>query len=277
MCMDATYTPKDSAAGGHRLDRFTRTSPSTPPLPTGVLADGTTMTEPQFAIVIPIHNEAGFVGPCLTQITSEVSLVARDYRIILVENGSTDDTFEEATAAASADERITVLRSPEPNYGLAMRYGMESVTSEDWIVVFDIDYFSGPFVAKVVDAADTADVVIASKRAPGSVDNRAFVRRLATRVFNQILRSAVGSKVSDTHGIKAFRRSTAAQLLPDVQLTQDLFDTEMVIRAERAGFRIVEVPIVVEELREARSSLIKRIPRTLRGIQRLRTTLRGER
>ena len=83
----------------------------------------------------------------------------------------------------------------------------------------------------------------------------------------------VGSRISDTHGIKAVRASTAHNLLPDVRLTKDLFDTELVLRAERAGYRIAEVPVVVEELRETRSSLLRRVPRTLRGLVTLRRNL----
>lgn len=229
---------------------------------------------PSFAIIIPIHNEAGFVGPALEQIVAQVDLVTPDYRIILVENGSIDGTATEANQLAAQDARVNVLQLPDPNYGLAIRHGMESVGDRDWLVTFDIDYFSGRFVRQMLANADTCDIVIASKRAPGSDDRRPFIRRLGTRVFNLTLRMAVGSKVSDTHGIKAFRRSMVVALLPDVQLSQDLFDTELVIRAERQGYRITEVPIVVEELRAARSSYVRRIPRTLKGLLRLRRTLR---
>jgi len=232
------------------------------------------MSEPSFAIVIPIHNEAGFLLPALGRLTDQVDLVSEDYRVILAENGSTDETAAEAAEAAEHDPRITVLKLPDPDYGLAMRRGLEHVQDSDWIVTFDIDYFSGPFIRQTLTMADTADIVIASKRAPGSDDRRPFVRRLGTQVFNYLLRRATGSKVSDTHGIKAFRRTAIEKLLPDVHLTEDLFDTELVVRAEREGYRITEVPIVVEELREARSSLIRRIPRTLRGIQRLRRALK---
>ena len=232
------------------------------------------MPQPSFAIIIPIHNEAGFVLPALHQIIEQVDQVSPDYRIILVENGSWDDTFAEASSAAVADERIMVMQLPDPNYGLAMRAGMESVDDREWLVTFDIDYFSGRFVDQMLAIAEDCDIVIASKRAPGSVDRRPLIRRMGTRVFNFVLRTAVGSKVSDTHGIKAFRRTMVVEMLPHVQLGQDLFDTELVVRAEKLGFRITEVPIVVEELREARSSFIRRIPRTLRGVRQLRRTLR---
>jgi len=58
--------------------------------------------------------------------------------------------------------------------------------------------------------------------------------------------------------------------------TQDLFDTELVIRAERRGARIAEVPATVEELREARSSFLGRVPRTLRGLWKIRRALSAE-
>ena len=78
-------------------------------------------------------------------------------------------------------------------------------------------------------------------------------------MFNLLLRSILDSRVSDTHGMKAFRHDLVSSLAPSVLSRQDLFDTELVIRAERAGYRIEEVPVVVEEMRVARSSLVKRV------------------
>ena len=232
------------------------------------------MTGPSFTIIIPVHNEAGFVVPALNRIRRQVDAVSTGYRIILVENGSTDGTHAEAVAQADADPRLEVISLPVADYGLAIRTGMESAGDRGWLVVFDIDYYSGLFVGRVIEMAETTDVVIGSKRAPGSQDHRPWIRRLATRVFNVLLRTVVGSGLSDTHGIKAIRASVAKELLPDVRLTEDLFDTELILRAERAGYRITEVPVVVEELREARSSLLRRVPRTLRGLALLRRSLR---
>lgn len=226
-----------------------------------------------YAIVIPIHNEADFLDGALAALIREVDEVTSSYRIVLSENGSSDDTLAKAKGAAMTDERISVLTMNTPDYGGSMRAGMGSVKNAEWIVTFDIDYFSGAFIRSVGEAAEGSDIVIASKRAPGSEDRRSVVRRLGTSVFNMLLRTLVGSKVSDTHGIKAFRATVVEDLVPSVVLRQDLFDTELVIRAERAGYRITEVPIVVEERRAARSSLLKRIPRTIRGIFVLRKTL----
>ena len=238
------------------------------------LTNRMSMAGPSFTIIIPVHNEAGFMGPALRRIGQQVDMVSTDYRVILVENGSTDGTYAEAVSLAMTDPRLEVIRLTVADYGLAVRTGMESAGDRGWLVLFDIDYYSGSFVARVIELADTADVVIGSKRAPGSQDHRPRIRRLATRVFNLLLRTIVGSGLSDTHGIKAVRASVARALIPDVRLTEDLFDTELILRAERAGYRITEVPMVVEELREARSSILRRVPRTLRGLATLRRGLR---
>lgn len=232
------------------------------------------MTGPPLTIIIPVHNEAGFVGPASAAMREQLDAVPASYRMILVENGSSDGTYDEAHTLAGADARLEVIRLPVADYGLAIRTGMEAAPARGWLVLFDIDYFSGPFVATVIERSVENDVIIGSKRVSGSLDHRPWIRRLATRVFNFILRRVVGSGLSDTHGMKAIRASVAKELLPDVRLTKDLFDTELVIRAERAGYRITEVPVVVEEMREARSSLLRRVPRTLRGLVRLRRSLR---
>ena len=237
------------------------------------LHDRHLMTTP-ITIIIPVHNEAGFVGPALTRICAEVEGVTSLYRIILVENGSTDRTFEEASEAAEANPRIEVIQTQEADYGQAIRTGMAASPQEGWMVLFDIDYYSGAFIRQVIGQTGQADAVIASKRAPGSRDDRPLIRRLATLVFNTALRKIVGSELSDTHGIKAIRSDLAHGLLPEVVSSKDLFDTELMLRAERAGRRIVEVPIEVREQRSARSSLLRRVPRTLKGLLTLRRILR---
>jgi hypothetical protein len=159
------------------------------------------------------------------------------------------------------------------DYGGAMHHGFTESTG-DWVVNFDIDYFSAEFLRKVLESEDF-DIVIGSKRDPGSEDRRPMIRRLATLVFNLLLRTILGSRVSDTHGMKAFRRGLVDDIAPLVVSRKDLYDTELVIRAERAGYKIIEVPVIVEELRTARSSLVKRVPRTIAGLFRIRKLLKS--
>jgi glycosyltransferase involved in cell wall biosynthesis len=228
---------------------------------------------PTFSIVIPVYNEAEFIPQAVPALIEQMESIGEPYRIIIVENGSTDST---ATVAqqVGAGHPVTVLSLDVADYGAAMRHGFLEADG-DWVVNFDIDYFSADFLKRVLDL-DDVDLVIASKRDPGSEDRRSLLRRLATWVFNLLLRSILDSKVSDTHGMKAFRGDLVSTVTPSVLSRQDLFDTELVVRAERAGYRIEEVPVVVEEMRVARSSLVKRVPRTIKGLLRIRRTLADE-
>ncbi len=230
---------------------------------------------PSLTIVVPIHNEAGFLPEALPQLMATLDRIPADGRVILAENGSTDGTADAALAIAGGDSRLTVLRLPTPDYGAAMRDGFLAARA-DWVANVDIDYFSAEFLSAALALADEADVILASKRAPGAVDKRGLVRRMGTLVFNVLLRVLLGSRVSDTHGMKVIRGSVVTEIAPQVISTKDLFDTELVVRAERAGHRIREIPAFVEELRPAKSSLIKRVPRTIRGLWRIRRTLRRE-
>ena len=220
--------------------------------------------------MIPVHNEAGFVTRAVRALSNE--LAGLEFRLYLVENGSVDGTAAEATSLAAEYPWLEVVSLPEADYGAALREGFRR-SDTDWIIAFDIDYFSRAFVDEVLARADQADIVLASKRDPNAEDHRGLMRRLGTRVFNLLLRGLFGSSVTDTHGMKAVSRKVLDHVLPDVKSTEDLFDTELVLRAERARYRIAEVPAVVQEIRPARSSYLKRVPRTLLGLLRLRRML----
>jgi len=225
---------------------------------------------PTFSIVVPVFNEASFIPRALPVLVSEMEGLGESYRILIVENGSSDGTAKTAREVG-AGFPVTVLSLEAPDYGAAMRHGFLEADGE-WVVNFDIDYFSAQFLGQVLEM-EGVDLVIGSKRDPDSQDRRPLVRRTATLVFNLLLSTVLDSKVTDTHGMKAFRRVLVEDIAPSVVSRQDLFDTELVVRAERAGYRIQEVPVVVEEMRSARSSLVKRVPRTLRGLWRMRRTL----
>jgi glycosyltransferase involved in cell wall biosynthesis len=227
---------------------------------------------PTFSIVVPVYNEADFVPRALREMLEELGRLEEPYEVLIVENGSSDETAAVARQAGQGLP-VEVFSLEEADYGAAMRHGFLAA-SGDWVVNFDIDYFSGAFLEQVLSLEDV-DLVIASKRDPGSEDRRPWMRRVATRVFNLLLWVILDSRVSDTHGMKAFRSDLVSRLAPQVVSRQDLFDTELVIRAERAGYQIREVPVVVKEMRVTRSSLVKRVPRTIGGLFHIRRTLAG--
>jgi hypothetical protein len=117
-------------------------------------------------------------------------------------------------------------------------------------------------------------IVIGSKRGPGADDQRRLARKLITTVFSAVLRLGFGLRVSDTHGLKAMRHAPLLGLVDECRFGGDIFDTELILRAERSGLAVREVPVVVSEVRPPRTPIARRIPRTLVGLIRLRLTLR---
>jgi hypothetical protein len=121
--------------------------------------------------------------------------------------------------------------------------------------------------------ASNAEIVIASKRAPGASDRRPLPRRFVTLVFTVILRHVVGLKVSDAHGMKVYDRAAISPIVDQTILRDSLFDVELVIRAEAAGIAIEELPASVRELRPARTPVLHRALRAVVDIVRLRAIL----
>lgn len=201
------------------------------------------MSETAVAIVIPVRNEASFLSPALDQITGRVGSLRLDYRVVLVENGSADDTYRQAAALAGNDPRIRALRLPGADYGRSVRRGLEEAAGSGggWIFLFQLDRFSGEFVKYAVNSG--ADAVVAAGEERG--------RR-----------------------VLALRAPVAAFLLDQMERDHDLPEAEMLIRAEKSGLRIDEAPMAVEELRPPRSSLLRRLARRLRGAGALRRSLR---
>lgn len=234
-------------------------------------------TVPRYSIVIPIHNEAECLEAEVRGLVGELDNRLVDFELLLAENGSSDATPEIAEALATADSRIRVLRSPIPDYGYAMKMGMLAGRG-DFVANFDIDFHDVPFLlAASVLLEAGAGIVVGSKLMKGAEDRRSFARHLVSYGFTTLLRLLFDPRMDDTHGMKVLRREVVQEYAPRTVMTRDLFDTELIIRARRGGVVVKAIPVTVEEKRKPRSSIVRRIPRTMRGLLRLRIRLWKER
>ena len=233
------------------------------------------MTAPRISIVMPAFNEAEILETSVKNVVIGMREQDVPFEVIVVENGSTDRTLEIAREVAVDLPEVRVEARHEANYGRALRAGLLAARG-DAVVNFDVDYFDLDFladaVAKVLAPGGPA-IVVGSKRAAGATDTRAPLRKLATTVFSTILRVVFGLQVSDTHGMKAMRRTAVYDFAEQCFSGQDLFDTELILRVERAGLGTAELPVTCHELRPARSSFLSRVPRTLRGLCKLRIAM----
>jgi glycosyltransferase involved in cell wall biosynthesis len=228
---------------------------------------------------MPAYNEAEILATSVKEVVTGLRERGEPFEVLIVENGSTDRTRAIAEEVAAELPEVAVIALAEANYGKALRAGLLDATGAA-VVNFDVDYFDLDFLDDAVDevlAPGGPAIVVGSKRAAGAHDTRAPLRKFATWVFSTILRVVFGVSVSDTHGMKAMRRGAVEGIARSCFSGEDLFDTELILRAERSGLRVAERPVVVHELRPARSSFLSRVPRTLRGLCRLRIALWRER
>ena len=233
------------------------------------------MPDLELSVVMPAHNEEELLEKAVHTVVDGLRDRLSPFEVIIVENGSTDATAFIAEALAEEVAEVRSLTSHEPDYGRALRVGFLAANGEV-VVNFDVDYTDLAFLDAAlgeVTATGGPVIVVGSKRGAGAHDERRLPRRLVTAVFSIVLRYGFHLRVSDTHGMKALRRQPLLAVVSACRFGTDLFDTELVLRAERRGLLTAELPVTVEELRPSRTSIARRIPRTLIGLVRLRVAL----
>ena len=223
---------------------------------------------------MPAHNEEGYLLPAASRILEDLRRRAEPFEVLICENGSTDRTAAIAAELAAGAPEVRWLQLAVADYGRALRAGFLAARGE-LVVNFDVDFVDLGFLERAVAMARTSDVaiVVGSKRSPGAEDERGLGRRAVTGVFSAVLRFGFGLRVSDTHGLKMLRRAPLLSVVEACRSGADIFDTEVVLRAERSGLRVEEIPVRVSEQRPPRTPIATRIPRTLLGLGRLRLTL----
>jgi glycosyltransferase involved in cell wall biosynthesis len=225
-------------------------------------------------VVLPAYNEEDILGSTITNLITGLDEYKYNYEIIIVENGSRDATLRLARMLSAQLPQLRVFTLPIGNYGAALKTGFLSARG-DVVVSFDVDYYDLSFLTQAFDMIKNQeiDVLVASKRAPGSDDQRETLRKLVTAVFTTILRSLFDMKVTDAHGMKAFRRETVQPICELCVTTESLFDVELVIRAGNAGLKLAEIPATVIEQRPARSHILKRAITAILGLFTLQRAL----
>ena len=228
-----------------------------------------------FSIVIPIYNEEDILTESINNILSICERTSVDYEIIISENGSTDSTKKLARDLEQNNSRVVLIESDHPNYGEALKRGFLKCKNEI-IISFDIDYYSESFLKECLVLEEKYAGLIASKRLSNSEDGRRLIRKLATNFFVYILKILFKTKLSDTHGMKAVRKSFVNNHINLVISTQDLIDTELLLRIEKTGSEFKEGPAKINEIRPSVSVIYKRIPRTLKSLFKLKIALYKE-
>jgi dolichol-phosphate mannosyltransferase len=216
----------------------------------------------QTLVIIPTYNERENLPALIEQVLA----VAPDLEVLVVDDNSPDGTGQIADTLACADSRVHVLhREGKQGLGTAYIAGFTYALAHDYerVVEMDADFSHRPEdLPGLLAAAEHADVVIGSRNIQGGrAEQWSPIRHLISKGGSLYARMLLGLPVQDcTSGFKCFRREVLAALkLEGVRSNGYGFQVEMNYLAHRAGFRLVEVPIIFPDRARGKSKMSMQI------------------
>lgn len=199
----------------------------------------------ELSVVIPAFNEESRIGETLRSVLDYLIQRSIDSEVIVVDDGSRDETV--AVAERVGDPRIRIVQLPEnQGKGAALRSGV-LVSSGDWVLVTDAD-LSTPIedLEKLQRWTEDADLIFGSRAVEGSrIElHQPRHREWMGRTFNRILQLLGLTTLRDTQcGFKLLRGPVARELFRKLSVTRFAYDVELTWVAQRAGYRVVEVGV----------------------------------
>ncbi|MDQ1280791.1 MAG: hypothetical protein QG670_2054 [Thermoproteota archaeon] len=201
------------------------------------------------SVVMPAFNEEEIISSSIKTTCNVLEKGQMNYELIVVNDGSHDQTFETAwKEAAKHNGHVKVVGYNPPNNGkgYALKYGT-AYAKGDYVLFLDSDLEIDPSnLSKYLKVVEGADLVIASKRHPDSKVDEPLTRRIMSFCFHMFVRLLTGVNVSDTQaGLKGFRAESLKKILPLLSVKKYAFDVELLVVAKLHKMKVVELPVAI--------------------------------
>lgn len=224
-------------------------------------------------LVVPVYNEEATLTSSVETLLAADTGPVIEVTIIIADNASTDSTPRTAAALAAAHPNVEFVRLEQKGRGRALSRVWQASTA-DIVAYTDVDLATDIRVLEPmveVIRSGLADVAIASRLQPGLEVERGVRREIISRCYNRLLKLSLGVGFSDAQcGFKAMSAQAARELLPVVEDTEWFFDTELLARAEWAGYRIHEFGTDWIDDPDSSVDVLATAWKDIRGIVRLR-------
>jgi glycosyltransferase involved in cell wall biosynthesis len=230
---------------------------------------------PQLDIVIPVYNEAHVLEGSIEKLRGYLIEHSFPYtwRVVVADNASTDETLRVAERLADTHGDVAVVHLPQKGRGRALKKAWLD-SDADAMSYMDVDLSTDldallPLARAVLD--EGYDVATGSRMTKGSKIERSLKRETTSRGFIALIKVLFLSKLSDTQcGFKAITRHAARELLPLVENNEWFFDTELLLLAEKGGYRAKDIPVRWIEDTDSRVNVLKTVMEDLQGLARMR-------
>lgn len=205
----------------------------------------------RISVIVPVHNGELYLKRCLDELVQALSPLGHPWEIIVCENGSTDGTKQLSEDLAKEYHSVRFVFADIPlGRGGALRQGVEQAKGD---ILAYVDQDMATDVSYLVDlinaAANGSGIVTGSRYFPGSRARRTFSRFAMSKIYNTAVRTIFRSELKDHQcGFKAFKRATLVSVLPTIKANHWFWDTELLVRAQKMGFKVDEIPISWTEM-----------------------------
>ena len=224
-------------------------------------------------IVIPVYNEERDLPRCLARLVPFLEAnVSHSWRVTIADNGSTDATLKVAESLAQQDSRLGFIHLDQKGRGRALRRAWLESTA-DIVSYMDVDLSTdlAAFPALLAALDEGYDIAIGSRWARGAQVRRSFRRAASSRCYSLLMRGMHFTTFADAQcGFKALTSRAARALVPLTQNLYWFFDTELLLLAQRKGYRIKEIPVTWLEDADSRVRLGSYGWECFKGLVRMR-------
>jgi glycosyltransferase involved in cell wall biosynthesis len=199
------------------------------------------------SVIMPMYNEAN-IFENINNVVATLDKINKDFEIILVNDGSKNNCFKEAKKIK--DRRVRVVGyDKNMGKGYAIKYGF-SYAKGDYITFLDcgedIEASQIKEFLRIIKF-EKADIVVGSKRHPDSKVDYPFSRRFMSGIYQIINKVLFNLDVRDTQvGLKLFKRKVLEEIMPKIAIKKFAFDLELLVIANKKGFKIIEAPIILK-------------------------------
>lgn len=228
-------------------------------------------------VVIPVLNEARVLAQSVEAVRQYLGAQASwRWRVVIVDNGSTDGTDEVAQALVAKYDDVRFLQLPQRGRGRALRYAWTQ-SDADIMCYTDVDLSTELAALPVLVHAlrfEGYDLGTGSRLLAASRTRRSFKREFISRAYNLIVKVALGTSFSDAQcGFKVVTRGVVRDIVPQIKDESWFFDTELLVLAEKQQYRLKDLAVEWIEDDDSRVKIVKTAWDDLKGIGRLRLTL----